>query len=459
MIIKCDNCGTKFRLDDSKVTETGVRVRCSRCSHTFIVRKETPADDGTFDALLADFGSTSAEDESQEKTDSFDQREFEPEPSAQGRSPEPPVPADFFAGSSPEEPSLQQTGTSEAWDENGDEGGAAPEPPFSAPEPIAAAETVTPADPLEGFVRQGVTLPQFSLSETPAEKAEEEVSPVFEPEVPVQESEPTAETEAPTEPFGGFFQKGVALPQFRETGMPAGEAVAATGSPRPDEWGIFAASTLESPGNDATEIRDQRHTAAEDHELPPLSIASRRRGSPLAALLLGVLLILIIALAASAFISKWPFDPAAVIPPSVMKMIGSACKTGECTEIRSLKGEFVTSREGGDLFAVTGEVANTSARVLAALRVRGTVYDSNGQILAQRTVYCGNSLTRDQMATLPFPEIEKAMSRQFGDSLANLDVAPGKSIPFMVVFKGVPRGGANYGVMVVNGQGAEPGRK
>ena len=42
MIIKCEQCQTKFRLDDSKVTDKGVKVRCAKCKHVFTVQNELP---------------------------------------------------------------------------------------------------------------------------------------------------------------------------------------------------------------------------------------------------------------------------------------------------------------------------------------------------------------------------------------------------------------------------------
>jgi len=493
MIIKCDNCSTKFRLDDSRITEQGVRVRCSRCSHTFIVRKESPGDDD-FDNLLAGFASSPAGDELPEKSGSPDEHEDDSEPAAHDHFPEPPAPSEPFPGFSREGISLPQFEVSETPSEKG-EGIAsdAPGPPASPLEPDPAAGKPASPELSHGFFQKGVALPQFRESDAPAEKTGEDAFPVSEPGVSVQETETPAETPAANEAFAGFFQKGVALPQFRESqgvadiggepdeeiGMAHGiaasvgpgeaagpglleadsggesrEVTAEKDSFKADEWGILADAKAAPKDAPETEINDQREMAAEDHDLPPLSIASRRRGSPLPVLLLGGVLVLLAGLAASAFFCKWPVDPAAVIPPSVMKMISSACKAGNCAEISSLNGEFLVNREAGEIFAVTGEALNTSGRALTALRVRGTVYDATGQVLAQRTVYCGNSLTRDQMAGMPFSELEKAMNRQFGDSLANLDVAPGKSIPFMVVFKGVPRGGTNFGAVVVDGQGA-----
>src|SRR3989304_10335293 len=37
MIVQCNVCNTNFRLDDSKVTAKGVKVRCTKCQNVFVV--------------------------------------------------------------------------------------------------------------------------------------------------------------------------------------------------------------------------------------------------------------------------------------------------------------------------------------------------------------------------------------------------------------------------------------
>lgn len=39
MIVKCEQCQTRFKIPDEKVTEKGVKVRCTKCQHTFRVSK------------------------------------------------------------------------------------------------------------------------------------------------------------------------------------------------------------------------------------------------------------------------------------------------------------------------------------------------------------------------------------------------------------------------------------
>ncbi|SMC22470.1 MJ0042 family finger-like domain-containing protein [Desulfacinum hydrothermale DSM 13146] len=40
MIVSCELCGTKYRLDPSRLRKDRAKVRCSRCGHTFVVKKD-----------------------------------------------------------------------------------------------------------------------------------------------------------------------------------------------------------------------------------------------------------------------------------------------------------------------------------------------------------------------------------------------------------------------------------
>jgi predicted Zn finger-like uncharacterized protein len=44
MIVKCEQCQTRFKIPDEKVTDKGVKVRCTKCSHTFRVTRESAVD-------------------------------------------------------------------------------------------------------------------------------------------------------------------------------------------------------------------------------------------------------------------------------------------------------------------------------------------------------------------------------------------------------------------------------
>lgn len=51
MIVKCEQCQTRFKIPDEKVTEKGVKVRCTKCQHTFRVKRDgTSSATGQFPA-------------------------------------------------------------------------------------------------------------------------------------------------------------------------------------------------------------------------------------------------------------------------------------------------------------------------------------------------------------------------------------------------------------------------
>ena len=44
MIVKCERCQTRFKIPDEKVTDKGVKVRCTKCQHTFrVAREDSPS--------------------------------------------------------------------------------------------------------------------------------------------------------------------------------------------------------------------------------------------------------------------------------------------------------------------------------------------------------------------------------------------------------------------------------
>ena len=54
MIVKCEQCQTRFKIPDEKVTEKGVKVRCTKCQHTFRVKRDgTSSATGQFPAAAA----------------------------------------------------------------------------------------------------------------------------------------------------------------------------------------------------------------------------------------------------------------------------------------------------------------------------------------------------------------------------------------------------------------------
>lgn len=51
MIVACERCQTRFQLDDARVPANGIRVRCSRCKHAFVVRRPGGSEDDTIHGI------------------------------------------------------------------------------------------------------------------------------------------------------------------------------------------------------------------------------------------------------------------------------------------------------------------------------------------------------------------------------------------------------------------------
>src|SRR5688572_9009766 len=70
MVIQCPACQTRFRLADEKIGPHGVQVRCSKCAHTFPVKRE----EASAAAAAAPGGFQSPPVQAQDVTKSFPPR-------------------------------------------------------------------------------------------------------------------------------------------------------------------------------------------------------------------------------------------------------------------------------------------------------------------------------------------------------------------------------------------------
>ncbi len=402
MIIQCEKCKTRFRLDDSKISEAGVRVRCSRCTHTFVVRRDVSEEEQDFDSILHGLGdSPNGSAEAAERADV---------PAAHGSSERPesssPEPEENEPPAGTEEPCSTET-------EDSGRGGGIPEKAF--------------ADLLE----KGEGLPHFQTGGDAAEEAEDAVIATepgsdiqpFADEAPAGDDVHAVEAEDGLPSEAGEVPPGALEPEKADT---AGPTVSG-----PVRWPVADGGDLE----------------AEEDELPPLSISSRRKSARLFPVLLGTLAALVLGAAGYYLIQGGGSGPRGMLPDQVKRLMGTG-EESPVVAVRSLEGEFISNREAGELFVMRGEIFNSSGKPVTSLRVKGTVYGTHGEALAQRTVFCGNTLSREQLVFQPYSSMEKLMGRQFGDTLANLEVSPGKAVPFLIVFRDLPKGATDFGAAV-----------
>lgn len=492
MIIQCEQCNTKFRLDDSKVKDKGVKVRCAKCKHVFTVKKDQPdteaqPDFGTMFDQAASLGQDEPSDAGEETLALFSPTEESPVPEPE---PSPAFDSSIFGLDDdskstismntlpPDLPENEPAPVSAPSDDDfslssleDDQGFAleqeqtktdAGELDFSGFDFGDTAEdadkTVVAAAPAPDFGEMTMVRPQ-----TPA-AAEQEESDSFDFGGEDMFGDVVAEStpEEPSEPIKFDFQ----MDEFADsmgvdvdTGETGKSEQAGTMSEEPFSLGeidfgdelssvavqqvhpdelkpgqeLLFAPLAEAQQKPASVELDTLTQAAQD-ELPPLSISSRRKQSPLYTGIIAAIAVVVVAVLAFFGYSMFSEEK------------GKAAADAGRITVRAVDAFFVKNKGIGDLLVITGEAVNEFAKPRAAIQIKGMVYDANDKVMASKTAYCGNPLTKEQLATMPLDKIDAAMTNQFGDSLANMEVAPGKSIPFVIVIAKPPAEGKDYGV-------------
>jgi hypothetical protein len=189
-----------------------------------------------------------------------------------------------------------------------------------------------------------------------------------------------------------------------------------------------------------------------EEDLPPLAISTRKKGGSFLSIVVTTIAVLIVLTIAGVGFYVLKEGPAAFNKLGLSflaKWAGMEVAEEGGIAIKNPNGAFMVNREGGEIFVVSGEAVNNYKKPRASIQVKAVVLGPKGEIIMQKTAYCGNVLSKEQLATLPMAKIEEAMGSPFGDSLANLGVQPGKSIPFVIVLNGVKKNAAEFSVEVV----------
>jgi len=73
-----------------------------------------------------------------------------------------------------------------------------------------------------------------------------------------------------------------------------------------------------------------------------------------------------------------------------------------------------------------------------------------------KMAYAGNAFKEDEIKVLALEKINKAMKNRLGKGKKNVDVAPGATVPFTIVFENLPE---NLGEFSVEAVSSSPGTK
>lgn len=492
MIIQCDHCSARFRMDDSKLANGPVKVRCAKCKEVFVVQPEAAAepsppqsppqpapsalgaetaDDFSFDAPSSPVAapSQSAEEFSFDaetpviksdtaSTEPDSTNEFDWQAGTSSSFEEPQSSSDFDLSSF--NSSIEVSSSPGSFSESSDFD-------FGDVDLTAKADShgtdAAKTDHDEFSMDFGEV--SFSESTTYSESAGRLSADVS---APAPASAPLADNSSESEKDGDFL-----LSFSSDTAQQVSPPPAVKEEREEVNFGEFsfgemtettaAASGLsakvsQGKSADFEFIPAPGFPEYQDDEIPPSSLTTRKRGGSLfPVFVIAGAIVLVIALAGSGvYFFGGPKAFSKVGLGFLVEWYGD--KAGEDGNI-TLKGvtaSYTMNSTAGELFVVRGEAVNNFKKPRASIQIKASLVGPGGSILATKSAFCGNSLSNEQLATLPLAKIEEILGNQFGDSLANLGLKPGATIPFVVVVSPVPKEATDYTVVVGGSTVAAP---
>jgi len=413
MIITCGQCQARFKVAPEQIKVTGSKVRCSNCRSVFTVFRPEGPEDGPDARGLKERAGAFPQEAPEGAAPFPDEEEAESPQARRERL------RRLYAG--PAEPGPDPSEGDEGWAE-------------------ANLDETTGRPPLRR--RPGSAAP---------------------PPLPPAGPGPDEETEPP--PGAEDWAEGWGEPD----GWAAEEEPAATG--HRDEYGLAADPRLRPQAPPLLE--DDYRPSASSHPQEGTEVRAAvtrirgRRGS----LYLG-LAIFCAALAIGLYYLSSRPEPLALsgdgYSPGTSAVSGGPgpAQPSGGTDPRGVERITFTPKDNlkhfyrkntreGELLIITGRVRNSYPAPRSFIRLRGLLLDQGGNTLADRFVYAGNLISEEELLTLPKEEIMARLNIKGGQNNQNMNIPPGKEVPFMVVFDKVPLNKDEYRIIPVGSSPVE----
>jgi len=473
MIIECPTCHTRFRLDESRIKGRGARVKCRKCGDSIVVLKESAPPSPSLDGDgFFDLGSAVRDLAGEESGAPPPARNLIPFPApsrpTEPATPESPSPAMEAAEPEKDEVDLAfdkflSTGVEESFPSIGE---------------TEASIPVERADPAGHGPHPGLDLDGLTLDLGPVEKLD--LPPTAELE-PLFGEPPAAEPPAEFRGEGGFLiSDSDTLDFLQGTHGGAGSKAPPGGddisreisstpveeansflrkpdtSPTPHEGrasstpeGIFIErNVVTSPPAPAPVIEIPPYREAEPARAPS-GESTARRESPRPRSYAGpaVAAVLAVLLAAGGYLGLTTSGRKTLerAVPGIAALWGKpAALSAPKYDLRNVIGYYESGAASPRILVIKGQVANLSTVEKSGIQVHAALLDNTDAVLAQQAVYAGNVLSGESIRKGDRNTLSKALGNRLGESLANMNLAPGKAIPFMVVFFDAPANMDSY---------------
>lgn len=432
MIITCEKCETRFKLDDARISADAVKVRCSRCKHAFRVARPQPP--GASDADVADALAREAvvpepvadeqtqvlgpSDEHEDHTQVLDHDAVDLMGSARSAD-EPDEESDWEFNEDPAEAAAEPALAADSQVE-------APIEMVASPPPVKSVHAAPDADPMSEFLASEPGAGADAGDGSLADLGSPDDWDLLGPDVgPAATSEAAASLDAESEPEAEVA-----------------DADEATGSPLETETETETEAEAEIASSTPHDTLPEAGVAELRLDVGPPSLAARATQTVAWAAVAGLLLVV-----------AW----ASLRPPAPQSMSLTVADLGvlQATDVRA---GVIENAVAGPLLVVSGQVRNPQAGPRlpeGALRVR--LVDGSGAALAGAEAWLA-----------PAPEAvslrEQAPQDLLGaqalgaDALARTPLAPGESMPVAAVFTSIPAEARGFRLEVVERLSSEASR-
>jgi predicted Zn finger-like uncharacterized protein len=470
MIIQCDHCSAKFRIDDAKLANGAVKVRCAKCKEVFVVAKEEspvesvqvpqavvkpppaamPADDMADSFSGSDFSfnqeqspTNAAAETSSPVDDEFDWKDTSVSLDLPGSMAE--LDNSSLRSKSESKTALQAQAAADNDFDFGDINlHTSPAGGSPTPEPLSHEDFSI------DFGEVSFTEPQHASSVTTGSSPEALATDFSFDPAPAVDSSPSVGNDDFLLSFNTDQVEEPSPPELPVDG--GGKANLSDFS-----FGEIAAGT--KSGQDGTheslssldqDFESAPFSSSPDEDLVPTTLASRKKSAsrfPLF-LILGAILLIVALAGSGVYFFGGPKAFSKVGLGFLVDWYGDKSAEEGSMTIKNTQSSYVLNSSAGELFVVKGEAFNNFKKPRASVQVKVSILGPGGAVLVSKSAFCGNSLSNEQLSSLPLTKIEEAMNNQFGDSLANLGVKPGSFIPFVVVMSAVPKEATDYSVQI-----------
>jgi len=437
MIIQCERCNRKFKIDDSLIKPPGNRVRCSRCGNTFFVEKKQDSEPKTQPVH------TQADFVNEEKGFELEDSSVKAYEEKKGDSESSDFSPDVEKSEAEEEAIFQ-------------------EKERISPELLPSqkdSDTDIRKEPIDG-----INWEEF-VSITKAKKDEEKFDLRKEKDLGIGKKEEPSKFNwekltIETEP-----EEHLAVPPklFEET--PEETNAASPKEHEPIQENRFGTEVPIEPKSNTLTVDNERLLITKKATLRPSSNPSsyglyaslnvkptKKDGVAggiikkltYAVITIPVLVIIIgasvVILANQGFITQ---EKISRISDSILSKLPVRLTedTGKGIIVSDLLSRWISTRNGL-IYVVSGNITNQSKYVVNYVKIKSE-FISDGKTLFEQVVYAGNTFTEDELRTLPLEDIMQKLDRKNGDidfdnpkKLAGLNygVEPGESVPFFTIF-------------------------